>query len=105
MIHSEIKASLESLGVPVDFHTYTGDADTYITFFQFDERTAFAADDEEFAAELSYQVNIFSKGNYMSLIQGVKEQMKTLGGVRTSEVDIYNEGGIYQRSMRFTFTR
>ena len=104
MIHNEIKQALETLGVPVEFHTYSGDETTYITYFQFDEEASFNANDQEIATNLYYQINVISKDNYRQLVKDTKQKMSEMGGIRLNEQELFLKE-YYQRSIRFKFTR
>jgi hypothetical protein len=103
MIHSEILASLETLGVPVELYEYTGEEKTYITFFQYDETKAMNANDEEILTHYYFQINVHSDKDYSELVSSVKSLMRSIDGVRLNELDIFKNG--YQRSMRFKFTK
>jgi hypothetical protein len=106
MIHSEIESALSSLGIPVEFQYYEGEEETYITYSQYDENTNYSADDEEKAADLFYQVNLYSKGNYADIVANIKALLRDIGGERLNEVEFYDTNQKwYQRSMRFQFTR
>lgn len=103
MIHSEIKQALLTLNVPVAFQLYEGSEQTFLTYFQYDERPSLFTNDQEAKTEHYFQINVFSKSDYAELIKGVKEQMLALGGIRLSEFDTVTETEFYQRSMRFKF--
>ncbi|USK78958.1 hypothetical protein LHV56_19195 [Peribacillus frigoritolerans] len=104
MMHAEIRTALQTLNVPVTFHLYEGSDDTYITYVQYDESGQMMADDEEKSTNLYFQINVFSKSDYLSLVKDVKEKMKELGAIRRSETDLFADG-YYQRSIRFRFTQ
>ena len=59
--------------VPVSFMRYTGKATTYITYQEIQDDTSFSADDELQAYVTYYDFDIYSKGNYLSIIESVKE--------------------------------
>ncbi|WP_269758326.1 hypothetical protein [Thalassobacillus sp. C254] len=63
---------LSSVGVPVARLNYSGPETSYVTFFEYNQYSALDADDEEKATHLSFQVNVYSKGNYLSLVEEVK---------------------------------
>jgi hypothetical protein len=106
MIHGEIETALSPLGIPVEFQYYNGDEETYITYSQYDESTNFSADDQEKATDLYYQINLYSKGNYVDIVKNIKALLGDIGGNRLNEVEFYDQDQKwYQRSMRFQFTR
>jgi hypothetical protein len=89
---------------PTDYLKYRGSETTYITFFEYNQNGALNADDEELYANHSYQVDIFSKGNYLTLIKQVKERLKGIGFTRTFETEFFeNDTGLYHKVLRFYF--
>jgi len=59
--------------IPVAFLRYTGKATTYITYQEIQDDTSFSADDELQAYVSYYDFDIYSKGNYLSILESVKE--------------------------------
>lgn len=98
--------TLKPLGVPVSFQTYTGTAATYITFFEYNQNSALNADDEEINTNHSIQVDIWSKGDYTTIVQQVKDNLKTAGFRRTFETELYEpDTKIYHKVLRFSFVK
>lgn len=62
--------------IPVSFMRYTGKATTYITYQEIQDDTSFSADDELQAYVTYYDFDIYSKGNYLTIIESVKEILK-----------------------------
>jgi hypothetical protein len=95
--------SLKDLA-PTSFLTYKGSESTYITFFEYNQNSAQNADDVEKFTGHSYQVDVFSKGNYLSLVKEVKLRLKNIGFTRTFETEFYEEDtGFYHRVLRFYY--
>ncbi|KIP21135.1 hypothetical protein JV16_01629 [Anoxybacillus ayderensis] len=96
--------TLKHVGVPVAFQTYSGTATTYITFFEYNQFSALNADDEEQQTAHFIQVDVWSKGDYTSIVQQVKERMIAAGFRRTSEVDLFEEETkTYHKAIRFSY--
>lgn len=101
-VNSEITSALSSLGVPVRFQTYTGDADTYITFFNYLQQGEQYADDKEIVTGDYIQVDIWDKGDYTQLVKDVNEKMETAGFIKQRFYDLYeNDLKIYHKVMRY----
>ena len=62
--------------IPVSFLRYTGKATTYITYQEIQDDTSFSADDDLQAYVTYYDFDIYSKGNYLNIIESVKEILK-----------------------------
>lgn len=67
---------VEGKVVPVSFLRYTGKATTYITYQEIQDDTSFSADDDLQAYVTYYDFDIYSKGNYLSVLESVKEILK-----------------------------
>lgn len=91
--------------IPVSFMRYTGKATTYITYQEIQDDTSFSADDELQAYVTYYDFDIYSKGNYLNIIESVKEILKANGWryqpSMTSQ-DLYeNDTGYYHKTLCF----
>lgn len=75
-VDSLLKKTIEKLGVPVERLKFRGRADCYITYQLEAGRDTFFSDDEEGAEEYTYQVHLYSKGNYISLLRSLKAALK-----------------------------
>lgn len=78
-VDSLLHSTLKKLGVPVERLKYGGRAASFITYQLVVERDTFFSDDEEGAHEYTYQVHIFSKKDYFTLIQSAKQALKAAG--------------------------
>jgi hypothetical protein len=94
------------VGVPVGFQTYSGDAETYITFFVYNEQGELFADDDEIETGYYIQVDIWTKSDYKALEELIKTLMKSAGSKRTTSVDLYEkETQIYHKGIRFKYLK
>ena len=62
--------------IPVSFIRYTGKETTYITYQEIQDDTSYSADDDLQAYVTYYDFDIYSKGNYLNIIESVKEILK-----------------------------
>lgn len=91
--------------IPVSFMRYTGKATTYITYQEIQEDTSFSADDDLQAYVTYYDFDIYSKGNYLTIIESVKEILEANGWrwqpSMTSQ-DLYEDDtGYYHKTICF----
>lgn len=104
-INNLIIDTLEPLNIPVNFQTYEGTEETYITFFTYLEQGESFADDEEKTTGHYIQVDVWSKGNYNKLVKQVKELLKQVGFKRKYEIELYeSDTKIYHKCIRFFYT-
>jgi len=98
--------NLTPLNIPVCFHKYEGDKSTYITFFIYNEKGELWADNDEKQTSFYIQIDVWSKGNYSTLVDNVLILMKDAGFKRTYAIDLFDkESNIYHKSIRFNYTR
>lgn len=109
ILNSLIINTLKPLNVPVRFQTLLdsdGDPDIYITFFEFNQRGALHGDDQEIKTGHSFQVDIWSKGDYTSLAKQVKESLLGIGFTRIMETEFFEtESRTYHKVLRFNFVQ
>ena len=103
-MNSLIINTLKPIGVPVTFQNYVGKETTYITFFTYLEQGEEFADDEEIVTGHYIQVDVWSKGNYLEVVNEVKERMKQAGFRRRSEYELYEKDTkIFHKVLRFVY--
>lgn len=103
-INSIIEIALGNIGVPVSFHNYSGDEQTYITYFCYNEQGEEWAENKEIATGFYIQVDIWSKTNYTTLAKNVKKALEDVGLIRTTTQDLYEKDTeIYHKGMRFSY--
>jgi len=96
--------ALKNINVPVSFQTYSGTADTYITFFCYLETGELYSDDIQQGTGYYVQVDVWSKGNYSSVVEQVKLAMKQAGFSFLSAYDLYEEDvKVYHKVLRFYY--
>lgn len=94
----EIENLLSNLGVPVSFMFYEGDADTYITYMQLDKDNALACEDEVIGCVQYYDFDVYSKGNYLSVINDLIDIMVKAGWTYQPSRD---SPDLYERDTKF----
>lgn len=103
-VNKLIMDTLEPLNVPVSSGVYNQTADTYVVFLEYRQGAWLTADDEEKQTEHLFQVDVFSKGNYLSLVKGLKDLLKEIGFRRTFETETYEEEmKRFRKTLRFTY--
>ncbi|MCR6111755.1 hypothetical protein HXA35_15510 [Bacillus sp. A301a_S52] len=90
-VNAKIEAALKSLNVPVSSLTSNNHAASYIVYTEYNQAPWLSADDEEWQTKHFYQVDVFSSGNYIQLVEDVKELMKQAGFKRMFESETYDD--------------
>lgn len=103
-INKLIIDTLQPLGAPVEFETYEGEADPYITFFEYLQQGESFCDDEESATGHYIQIDVWSKGNYINIVEQIKKLLKQVGFKRKYETELYeSDTKIYHKVIRFFY--
>ena len=105
-INKTVKDTLKSLGVPVEFQSYSGNQKTHITFFCYNEFGEVFAENRELVTGYYVQVDLWSDKDYVVLSENIKTAMESAGFKRTSSADSFEkEMKIYHKAMRFKYTK
>jgi hypothetical protein len=109
MINSLIITTLSPMGVPVGLRRYTGFAQSYITFFEYNEQGAFWAQNQETATSYFMQIDVWSKPGAAIDVEDLAAQalsaLTAAGFKRTMCIDLGFEPDtqIYHRVIRATY--
>lgn len=90
-LKSLIISTLAPTNVPVSFQKYSGSATTYITFFEYNQGGAMYGDDIELTTRHYIQVDVWSQGNYSTLVEQVRTLLINAGFDRTGEGELHED--------------
>jgi hypothetical protein len=96
--NAEIESTLSTLGVPVSFMFYYGSATTYVTYMQLDKDGTLYADDEIQGTVQYYDFDIYSKGNYFTVVDKIIELLTGAGWTYTPSRD---SPDLYERDTKY----
>lgn len=100
---------VDGKAIPVSLIQYNGKADTYIVYSQVDAEDALDGDDELIGYIDYYDIDIYSKRNYLKVIESVKQKMKENGfrwQLDKSSGDMYNtDTKFYHKTLNFAIPR
>lgn len=100
---------VDGVSIPVSFLRYNGRSTTYVTYMQYDADNSISGDDELIGYVDYYDFDVYSKGNYLNVIESIKEKLKQNGFVwqpsRTSEDMFEDDTGLYHKTLSFAIER
>ena len=101
--------SVGGVSIPVKFLFYEGHGEPYIVYMQQDADGSFSGDDGLLGYVDYYDFDVYSKGNYLSIVESVKTLLTNNGFVwqpsRSSE-DMYDpDTGYYHKTLNFAILR
>lgn len=103
-LNSLIVSTLAPTNVPVAWQKYSGNATTYISFFEYNQQGALFGDDSELRTRQSIQVDVWSKGDYGALVEQARTLLINAGFTRNSETELYEtDTQTHHKVMRFYF--
>lgn len=101
--------TVKGKAIPVSFMRYTGKSTTYITYMETDKSNSFSGDNEILGYVDYYDFDIYSKGNYLSIIEEVKNKMKQAGFMwqpSRDSSDLYEDDtGYFHKTLCFAIER
>lgn len=100
---------VNNVSIPVSFLRYEGHGEPYITYMETDKDNALSGDDEILGYVSYYDFDIYSKGNYLSIVEKVKELMRANGFMwqpSRDSSDMYEDDtGYYHKTICFAIER
>ena len=91
--------------IPVVFLRYFGHGEPYVTYMEESIDGSFSGDDDLLGYIVYYDFDVYSKGNYLPIIEAIKALMKSAGWEwqpSRSSADMYEEDtGYYHKTLSF----
>lgn len=78
-MNNEIEMLFSNFIVPVVFGNYTGKEEKYVVYFSNGETPVFYGDDKVLASVNTYDFNIYTKGNYLNILNELKKILSDNG--------------------------
>ncbi len=101
--------TVNGVAIPVSFLRYGGKSTTYITYMEWDKSNSYSGDDEILGYVSYYDFDIYSKGNYLQIVEEVKRIMKENGFTwqpsRDSQDMFEDDTGYYHKTLCFAIER
>lgn len=101
--------TVDGVSIPVCFMFYEGHGEPYVTYMQQDADGSFSGDDELLGYVDYYDFDVYSKGNFLEIIESVKALLKANNFVfqpsRTSQDFFEVETGYYHKTLNFAILK
>ena len=99
--------TVDGVTIPVTFLYYRGHGEPYITYMQQDADGALRGDDDLVGYVDYYDFDVYSRGNFLDIIESLKEVLKDNGFVwipsRSSQDFFETDTGYYHKTLNFAF--
>ena len=101
--------TVDGVSIPVKYMFYEEHGEPYITYQEVDADNPLDADDDLWLYVDYYDFDVYSKGNYLEIVEKVKEKLKENDFVwipGNSSSDMYEtETGYYHKTLNFAHVR
>lgn len=101
--------TVDGVSIPVSYMFYEGHGEPYIVYMQMDADSSLSGDDDLIGYVEYYDFDVYSKGNYLQIIESVKTLLKQNGfkwQLSRSSEDMYEvETGYYHKTLNFAILR
>lgn len=101
--------SVNGITIPVAFLRYGGKKTTYVTYQQTNATNTLSGDDELQNYVDFYDFDIYSKGNYLPIVEAIKTILKDNGfrwqPIRSSGDMYEDDTGYYHKTLSFSIER
>ena len=101
--------TIDKVEIPVSYMFYEGHGEPYVVYMQQDADKSLSGDDELLGYVDYYDFDIYAKGNYFAIVEGVKKILKENGFVwqpSRSSQDMYEtDTKYYHKTLNFAYLK
>ena len=101
--------TVDEVQIPVSFMYYEGHGEPYVVYMQQDADRSLSGDDELIGYVDYYDFDVYSKGNFLGVIEGVKAILKANNFVwqpsRSSQDFFEPDTGYYHKTLNFAYLK
>ena len=101
--------TVDNVAIPVSFLFYEGHGEPYITYMNQDADGSFSGDDELLGYVTYYDFDVYSKGNFINIVESVKEKLKANNFVwqpsRSSQDFFETDTGYFHKTLNFAYLK
>lgn len=101
--------TVDGVKIPVSFMFYEGHGEPYVVYMQQDADRSLSADDELQGYVDFYDFDVYSKGNYLKIIESIKAILKANNFVwqpsRSSQDFFEVDTGYYHKTLNFAYLK
>ena len=101
--------TVDDVEIPVSFLFYEGHGEPYVTYMQQDADKSFSGDNELLGYVDYYDFDVYSKGNYMKIVESLKAILKANNFVwqpsRSSQDMFETDTGYFHKTLNFAYLK
>ena len=97
--------TVDGVQIPVSFMYYEGHGEPYVVYMGQDMNNSLSGDDELIGYVDYYDFDVYSRGNYLNIIESLKDVLENNGFVwqpsRSSQDFFETDTGYYHKTLNF----
>ena len=101
--------TVDGVQIPVSFMYYEGHGEPYVVYMGQDMNNSLSGDDELIGYVDYYDFDVYSRGNYLNIIESLKDVLESNGFVwqpsRSSQDFFETDTGYYHKTLNFGFLK
>lgn len=90
------KITIDDKDIPIVFMDYTGNSDDYVVYYNDGATPVHNCDDEPIYSRCEIEFNVYTKGNYLSIVQEIKNKLKENGYSWLND-----DGDLYEKDTKY----
>lgn len=98
---------VNGVSIPVSLIYYDGHGEPYVTYKQYDKDNSYSSDDEISGYVTYYDFDVYSKSNFLAIIEAIKSTLKNAGWTwqprRDSPEMFEADTGYYHKTICFAY--
>lgn len=99
--------TVNGVSIPVELLYYEGHGEPYVVYRQYDKDNSYSSDDDISGYVTYYDFDVYSKGNYLAIVEAIKTTLKNAGWTwqpRRDSPDFYEaDTGYYHKTLCFAY--
>ena len=101
--------TVDGVQIPVSFMFYEGHGEPYVVYMGQDKNNSLSGDDELIGYVDYYDFDVYSRGNFLNIIESLKDVLESNGFVwqpsRSSQDFFETDTGYYHKTLNFGFLK
>lgn len=99
--------TVNGVSIPVSLLYYEGHGEPYVVYMQYDKDNSYSSNDEISGYVTYYDFDVYSKGNFLPIVEAIKSILKNAGWTwqpRRDSPDMYEtDTGYYHKTICFAY--
>lgn len=99
--------TVNGVSIPVVLIDYDGQGEPYVVYREYDKDNSYSSDDNISGYVVYFDFDVYSKGNYLAIVEAIKSKMRSAGWTwqpRRDSPDLYEtDTGYFHKTICFAY--